>query len=56
LANIANWESRALEIADAAAPVTGNKARALRLARDMMQCRVALTRMARAVIEDVAKP
>lgn len=42
--NIANWESRALEIAEHATP--GNKSRALSLARDMEQARVSLTRLA----------
>jgi hypothetical protein len=56
LANIEDWERRALEIADAATPVTGNKARALSLARDMEQCRLGLTRLAAAVMEDLKQP
>jgi hypothetical protein len=56
LENVQDWESRALEIADAALPVTGNKARALSLARDMEQCRLSLTRLAAAALEDLSKP
>ena len=46
LANIGNWEERALEIADNAIPVTGNKARGLSLARDLHMARLSLKRLA----------
>jgi hypothetical protein len=46
LATIDNWQERAEEIADKAIPVTGNKARGLSLARDMMQVKVSLKRLA----------
>jgi hypothetical protein len=46
LANISNWESRLDEIAAAAIPATGNKARALALQRDLMLARLSLCRLA----------
>jgi hypothetical protein len=46
LANIANWETRLEEIANAAIPVTGNLGRALALQRDMAMCRLSLARLA----------
>lgn len=46
LQNIRNWEDRLEEIADAAIPVTGNKARALALLRDMRMAHVSLCRLA----------
>jgi len=47
LENVSNWQSRLEEIADAAAPGTGNKARALSLLRDIEMFRVSLCRLAR---------
>lgn len=46
LENIANWEVRLMEIEQAASPVTGNKARAMSLRRDMMMAKVSLRRLA----------
>jgi hypothetical protein len=46
LANIQNWEDRLSDIAEAAIPVTGNKTRALALARDMHMARLSLKRLA----------
>jgi hypothetical protein len=46
LANVRHWEQRAEEIADAALPVTGNKARGLSLAKDMRMARISLARLA----------
>lgn len=40
--NIDNWISAAEEIAEHAAPVTGNKARALHLQRSLMQAKAAI--------------
>jgi hypothetical protein len=45
IANIRNWEIRAMEISEAAIPVTGNKARGLSLARDMHMARLSLARL-----------
>jgi hypothetical protein len=44
--NIRDWEQRVEEIADAAIPVTGNKARGLALLRDMRVTRLGLARLA----------
>lgn len=46
LQNVRNWEERLDEIAEAAIPVTGNKARALSLLRDLEMFRVSLCRLA----------
>jgi hypothetical protein len=46
LENIANWEERLRAIEEAATPITGNKARALSLLRDMEQTKVSLKRLA----------
>jgi hypothetical protein len=46
LENIGNWQDRVLEIADNAIPVTGNKARALSLARDLEMAKHSLRRLA----------
>lgn len=45
LQNIANWEVRLMEIEQAATPVTGNKARALSLRRDMEMAKISLRRI-----------
>jgi hypothetical protein len=44
--NISNWEERVEIIADAAIPVTGNKARALSLLLDMKCAKQSLRRLA----------
>lgn len=46
LQNIDNWCSRLEEIAEAAHPTTGNKARALALERDLMLAKISLCRLA----------
>lgn len=46
LQNVRNWEERLNEIADAAIPATGNKARALGLLRDLEMFRLSLCRLA----------
>lgn len=46
LANIDNWTQRLDEIAEAAIPATGNKARALALQRDLMLAKISLCRLA----------
>lgn len=46
LASIDGWRERAIEIAEAAVPATGNRARALSLAKDMELARLALRRIA----------
>lgn len=45
LQNMEDWRDRTLQIADLAHPATGNKARALSLARDLEQCRLSLQRL-----------
>lgn len=45
LISIDNWRVRAEEIAEHAVPVTGNKGRALSLARDLLQAKISLTRL-----------
>ena len=45
LATLDDWEDRVEEIADSAAPITGNKTRALSLLKDMVQTRVSLRRL-----------
>jgi hypothetical protein len=46
LQNVGNWESRLEEMAEAAIPATGNKARALSLLRDMEMFKRSLCRLA----------
>lgn len=46
LQNVRNWERRLDEIAEAAIPATGNKARALSLLRDLEMFRISLCRLA----------
>lgn len=46
LANMDNWQERIEEIAVHAVPITGNKARALALLRDMKLAQISLRRLA----------
>lgn len=46
LSTIDTWMEQVNEIADAAIPVTGNKARALHLLKAMQQCKISLRKLA----------